>query len=155
MEIQDKFLTFQLGEENYAIPILKVKEIIGMMKITKVPKLPNFIKGVINLRGEIIPIIDLRIKFGLDEREYDDRTSIIVIELLTESSGVKTSGVVVDTVNEVLYINENSIDPPPEYGNGINQAFLVGMGKIGEKVIMLLNVDKILSSSEMKNLDTE
>jgi len=145
----NKYLTFQLGDESYAIPIIKVKEIIGMMAITNVPRLPDFIKGVINLRGKIIPVIDLRLKFGLNEREYDERTSIIVTEL-----GASTSGIVVDTVQEVIDIDEGDIDPPPKYGNNIDQEFLLGMGKVNDNVIMLLNVDEILSNDEMQNIGT-
>lgn len=149
----NKFLTFVLGEENYAIPILKVKEIIGMMDITTVPRLPDFIKGVINLRGQIIPVIDLRLKFGLKERVYDDRTSIIVMELVSENI-TRTSGIVVDTVQEVLDIDSKDIEPPPQYGTDVDQAFLTGLGKVDDKVIMLLNVDKILSTGEMQDIDT-
>lgn len=149
----NKFLTFVLGEENYAIPILKVKEIIGMMDITTVPRLPDFIKGVINLRGQIIPVIDLRLKFGLKERAYDDRTSIIVMELESENI-TRTSGIVVDTVQEVLDIDSKDIEPPPQYGTDVDQAFLTGLGKVDDKVIMLLNVDKILSTGEMQDIDT-
>jgi purine-binding chemotaxis protein CheW len=148
----NKFLTFVLGEECYAIPILKVKEIIGMMDITTVPRLPDFIKGVINLRGKIIPVIDLRLKFGLPKREYDDRTSIIVMELESEN-GTTTSGIVVDTVREVLDIYSKDIEPPPQCTKDIDQEFLTGLGKVNDKVIMLLNVDKILSNGEMREIE--
>ncbi len=149
---ENKFLTFSLGEEDYGIPILKVKEIIGMQNITNVPKVPEFIKGVINLRGKIIPVIDLRLKFGLDEREYDDRTCIIVVELETQN-GIRTSGLVVDMVQEVLDIDDESIEPPPQYGCDVDQAFLTGMGKVDEKVIMLLEAEKILSTKEISMLE--
>jgi purine-binding chemotaxis protein CheW len=149
----NKYLTFGLGDEGYAIPILKIKEIIGMLKITKVPRLPAFIKGVINLRGQIIPIIDLRLKFGLEAKDYDDRTSIIVVELETDSTLI-TSGIVVDTVNEVLEIDAKDIEDPPKYGTEVNQGFLIGMGKVKDNVIMLLNVMKILSVDEIKKLET-
>lgn len=145
----NKFLTFGLGEENYAIPILKIKEIIGMMDITKIPRLPNFIKGVINLRGKIIPVIDLRLKFGLSSRAYDDRTSIIVVELDVDSGSV-VSGIVVDNVNEVLDIESCDIEPPPKYGTSVDQAFLTGMGKINGNVIMLLDADKMLSVEDIE-----
>lgn len=151
-EESNKFLTFDLGEENYAIEILKIKEIIGMMDITRVPRLPDFIKGVINLRGQIIPVIDLRLKFGLESRGYDDRTSIIVVEFETENA-VLTSGIVVDTVDEVIDIDKGNIEPPPQYGTDVDQAFLTGMGKVNEQVVMLLDVVKILSSDEIKKLD--
>lgn len=145
----NKFLTFGLDEENYAIPILKIKEIIGMMDITKIPRLPNFIKGVINLRGKIIPVIDLRLKFGLASRAYDDRTSIIVVELDSDGSSV-VSGIVVDTVNEVLDIEPRDIEPPPQHNTNVNQDFLTGIGKINDNVIMLLDADKTLSTEEIE-----
>jgi len=150
---ENKYLTFELEKEGYAIPILKVKEIIGMMQITEVPRQPKFVKGVINLRGKIIPIIDLRLKFGLEERNYDERTSIIVVELETENS-TRISGMVVDAVNEVLDINNTDIEPPPSYGTDVDQAFLTGMGKVKDSVIMLLNVDRILSTDELKKLES-
>jgi purine-binding chemotaxis protein CheW len=149
----NRFLTFGLGEENYAIPILNIKEIIGMMNITHIPRLPDFIKGVINLRGQIIPVIDLRLKFGLQGRDYDERTSIIVVELQTRDE-MMIIGLVVDKVNEVLNINPSDIEAPPRYGADIDQSFLTGMGKVAEDVIMILDVGKILSVDEMKKIET-
>ena len=153
MALQDnKYLTLRLSEEHYAIPILKIKEIIGMMPVTKVPRLPNHFKGVINLRGKIIPVIDLRLKFGLEEKEYDERTSIIVIELAAKN-GLTTSGIVVDTVQEVMDIAPGDIEPPPKHGSEAGNAFLTGMGKIGEKVVMVLDAEKILTSNGEKELE--
>lgn len=146
-----KFLTFNLGHEEYGIPIQSVKEIIGIMDITYIPKTPYFIKGVINLRGKIIPVIDLRLKFGLDEIPYNQRTCIVVVEVkLVESS--KLIGVIVDTVSEVANIQASEIDPPPQYGTSMNPEFLTGMGKVKGKVILLLNTDKVLSSDEVQVL---
>ena len=153
MAQDNKFLTFRLGDESYAIPILKIKEIIGMMAVTKIPRLPKFIKGVINLRGKIIPVVDLRIKFGLEEKPYDERTSIIVMEIQTENA-TNINGVVVDTVQEVMDIPDSNIEPPPQYGNDANQEFLTGMGKVNEDVIMLLDVDRIFSDSEKDILES-
>ncbi len=153
MAQDNKFLTFKLGEEYYGMPILKIKEIIGMMDITHVPRLPNFIKGVINLRGKIIPVIDLRLKFGLEERQYDERTSVIVTELRTET-GTKINGIVVDSVQEVLDIPLDSIEAPPKYGADIDQEFLSGMGKVKDEVVMLLDVDKIFTTAEKGILET-
>lgn len=147
----NKYLTFALGEELYGIPILKVKEIIGMMPVTHVPKLQDFMKGVINLRGKIIPIIDLRLKFGLVSREYDNRTCIIVVELET-GSGLRTSGIVVDTVQEVIEIDEKAIEAPPQYGASEDHAFLKGLGKLKDRVVMILETERILSSSELMML---
>lgn len=144
----NKFLTFALGDESYGIPILKVREIIGMMAITHVPKVKDFMKGVINLRGKIIPIIDLRLRFGLPDREYDKRTCIIVIEIET-GNGLRTSGIVVDAVQEVMEIDANCIDPPPQYGSEIEQSFLTGMGKLKDKVVMILETEKLLTQKEL------
>lgn len=149
MEIQGgKFLTFALDSEEYGIPIQKVKEIIGIMDITCIPRTPLFIKGVINLRGKIIPVMDLRLKFGMKEREYNQRTCIIVVEFLL-SDMKKQMGIVVDTVSEVLNIQKSDIEPPPQYGTAVETAFLTGMGKVKGKVILLLEIEQILSSEEM------
>ena len=148
----NKYLTFKLGEEKYAIPIIKIKEIIGMISITNVPKLPAFIKGVINLRGKIIPVIDLRLKFSMEQKDYDARTSIVVIELVSQSETV-ISGLIVDTVNDVLDITQENIEPPPEYGTGVDQKFLTGIGKVKDEVIMLIDVDNIFSVTETEKLE--
>ena len=152
MEIQEgKHLTFCLGREEYGIPILQVKEIIGMMEITHVPKTPVFVKGVINLRGKIIPIMDLRLKFGMEEIPYLERTCIIVVEI--HINGTKRlMGIVVDTVSEVVNINHNEIEPALDYGAHVEGDFLTGMGKVKEKVIMLLNIDRIINCEEMISL---
>ncbi len=153
MAQDNKYLTFKLGEEYFAIPILKIKEIIGMMSVTKVPRLPDFIKGVVNLRGKIIPVVDLRLKFGMEERSYDERTQIIVMEIKSET-GTKTNGIVVDTVQEVMDIPDESIEAPPQYGANVDQEFLSGMGKVKEQVIMMLDVDRIFTTGEKELLET-
>lgn len=146
-----KYLTFTLGNEEYGIPILQVKEIIGLMDITVVPRTPGFIKGVINLRGKIIPILDLRIKFGMSEKKHNERTCIIVVEIYTNNTK-NLMGVVVDTVSEVVNIPAKDIEEPPQYGAKVNNNFLIGMGQIKEKVIMLLNIEEIINNEEMINL---
>lgn len=152
-----KYLTFTLDDECYGIPILKVREIIGIMPITHVPKMPSFMKGVINLRGRIIPITDLRIKFGLEAMEFHDRTCIIVVEMDTDA-GKSVNGVVVDSVSDVLDIGDENIEPPPAcYGNSEEQSFLTSIGKVKDKVVMLIDADKILTTMEIKvinRLDT-
>jgi purine-binding chemotaxis protein CheW len=146
MEAQEgKYLTFILGNEEYGILIKRVKEIIGIMDITNIPRTPEFIKGVINLRGKIIPIMDLRLRFGLSEKEYNQRTCIIVVEIsLGELK--KQMGLVVDTVSEVVNIQKNEIDPSTKYDVSGDTDFLMGLGKIKGKVILLLDIDQILSS---------
>jgi purine-binding chemotaxis protein CheW len=149
----DKFLTFQLDTEIYGIPILDVKEIIGMIDITHIPKMPGYVKGVVNLRGKIIPVIDLRLKFGLEQREYDDRTCIIVVEMKT--AGNKLSGFIVDRVSEVLDIVQENMEDIPEYSSDINEEFLKGLGKVKDKVIMILDSNMLASESEKVSVELE
>lgn len=147
-----KFLTFLLGSEEYGIPIQKIREIIGIMDITNVPRTPTYLKGVVNLRGKIIPVMDLRLKFELMEKEYNQRTCIIVVEL--EAAGAaRVMGIVVDTVSEVLNIHKEDIELPPQYGNMVDTAFLTGMGKVKGKVVLLLDIDRILSNEEIVQIN--
>lgn len=146
-----KLLTFSLGSEGYGVSILKVKEIIGMMDITPVPKTPDFIKGVINLRGRIIPVMDLRTKFGMEEQEYNERTCIIVTEILIK--GVqKLLGVVVDMVSEVVTVTDEQIEPPPEYGSLSEHNAILGIGKIKDRVVIILDIDEVFSCDELVNM---
>lgn len=144
-----KYLTFELGGEIYGIEILKVQEIIGMMSVTRVPRTPDFVRGVINLRGKVIPVVDLRVKFGMDSKEDTERTCIIVVQVAREDLEV-TMGVIVDEVSEVLDIAENLIEEAPDLGVDVSTNFLRGMGKIGQKVVMLLDMDKVLSGGEIE-----
>jgi len=141
---EGKYLTFVLGDEEYGLEILKVREIIGLMEITSVPQTPDFIKGVINLRGKVIPVIDLRLKFGMEPAEYTDETCIIVVDM-----GQTMIGILVDTVSEVLDISADQIEPPPSFGSRIDTEFILGMGKIKGKVKILLEIDKVLSTEEL------
>jgi purine-binding chemotaxis protein CheW len=151
-EREGKYLTFSLSEEEYGIGILKVKEIIGMMKITPVPQTPEFVKGVINLRGKVIPVIDLRLRFGMDENGYTDRTCIVVVEI--DGTGGKLHiGVVVDSVSEVLNIKGGDIEDTPSFGTTLNTEYILGMAKTGGGVKILLEIDRVLSSSELGLLD--
>lgn len=147
-ETYQKLLTFSLGSEGYGISILKVKEIIGMMEITPVPRTPEFIKGVINLRGKIIPVMDLRIKFGMDEQEYNERTCIIVVEVSMKGLQ-KLIGVVVDTVSEVVTISSDQIEPPPEYGTSAGHNSILGIGKIKDRVVIIIDIDEIFLCEEV------
>ncbi len=142
------YLTLRLGKEIYGIPVLKVQEIIGKTVINEIPRMPRFIKGVINLRGKIIPLMDLRLKFNLEEKEYTDRTVFVVLEV--NIGGKKRQmGIVVDSVSEVIKLEDNMIEPPPRYGLDVDSDFIVGMGKQNEKVIMLLDIEKVLTEKEM------
>jgi purine-binding chemotaxis protein CheW len=142
-----KYLTFLIGKEEYGIPILKAKEIIKMMDITSIPKTPPFMRGVINLRGKIIPIIDLRLKFRLEAKEYTERTCIIVVELLLGQTK-RQMGIVVDTVSEVINFPKNDLEPPPQYGTQLETGYLTGMGKIKDKVVLLLDIEKAFSDED-------
>jgi len=146
-----KYLSFSLAEEEYGIGILKIKEIIGMMNITIVPRTPEFVKGVINLRGKVIPIIDLRLRFGMEVAEYSDRTCIIVVEI-ESNSGTVLIGIVVDSVSEVLNIRAESIEPPPTFGSGLDTEYILGMAKIDSGVKILLDIDKVLGADEIDGL---
>ena len=150
MENEGKYLTFALGAEEYGLEILKVREIIGYMDITAVPQTPHYVKGVINLRGQVIPVIDLRTNFGMDTAEVTEETCIIVVE--TSSGSRKfSSGVVVDHVQEVLDIAGKDIKGTPEFGSAVNTDFILGMGKIGETVKILLDIDRVLASDELSS----
>ena len=147
-----KYLTFTLNEEEYGIGILKVKEIIGMMSITSVPRTPPFVKGVINLRGKVIPVIDLRLKFDMGEIPYNDRTCIIVVEIDSED-GTVLIGIVVDAVSEVLNIQENEIEETPAFGAKLDTDYILGMAKTEDGVKILLNIDNVLSHEELTQLE--
>ena len=146
-----KYLTFSLNREEYGIGILIVKEIIGMMPITSVPKTTEFVKGVINLRGKVIPVVDLRLKFIMDAIPYSERTCIIVVEIEAES-GTILIGIVVDAVSEVLNIKEEETEETPAFGTSLNTEFILGMAKIEGVVKILLDINKVLSVSEISAL---
>lgn len=143
----NKFLTFALGEEEFGLEILKVREIIALMEITRVPRMPRFVRGVINLRGKVIPVVDLRVKFGMQEVEDTVETCVIVVFL-----GEMLMGVVVDRVSEVLDIPEEDVEDTPEFGVSIDTAFIMGMGKPRDKVIMLLDIDMVLTEKETEQV---
>jgi len=141
-----KYLTFKLAGEEHGLEILKVREIVKIMDITTVPKMPGFIKGVVNLRGKVIPVIDLRIRFDLPEAEYNEETCIIVVNVGTET------GVVVDTVQEVLDIASEAIEPAPAFGSQVDTEFILGMGKVGDDVKILLDIDRVMTGEERDEL---
>ena len=149
---EGKYLSFSLGNEEYGIGILKVKEIIGMMTITSIPQTPKFVKGVINLRGRVIPIIDLRLKFGMEPMDYTDRTCIIVVEI-EGPGGTIQIGNVVDSVSEVLNIRADQIEKPPTFGASLNTNFILGMAKMESGVKILLDIDRVLATEEIAALE--
>lgn len=149
-----KYLTFILGREEFAIPVLKVREIMGVLDITAVPQTPTYIKGVINLRGKVIPVVDLRLKFCLPEVEYTHRTCIIVVQVQSAGLSIQT-GIVVDEVSEVLNLNAADIENTPDFGDGAGSStsYLLGMAKVKGKVKILLDIDQVLSGQELRGLD--
>lgn len=147
VEGSHKYLTFTLGAETYGIDILRVQEIIGIMPVTRVPRTPEFVRGVINLRGRVIPVVDMRTKFELAEAIDTDRTCIVVVQL--EQGGATVMGAVVDEVSEVLDIAPDAIEDTPEFGAGINAEFVLGMGKVNNTVVMLLDIERVLTGGEL------
>jgi purine-binding chemotaxis protein CheW len=148
----DKYLTFTLDDEDYGIGLLKVREIIGIMDITPLPHTPPYVKGIINLRGRIIPVVDLRQKFGLEWTEYTQRTCIIVVEV-SSRSGPMQIGVVVDFVSEVLPIQAADIDPPPSIGGSVDTRYIQGIGKVKGRVKILLEIDQVLAGEAAWDLE--
>ena len=144
---EGKYLTFALGSEEYGLEILKVREIIGYMEITAVPQTPAHVKGVINLRGQVIPVIDLRTKFGMETAEITEESCIIVVEISQGKRKFQT-GIVVDHVQEVLDIDGGDIEDAPQFGSTVNTDFILGMGKIEETVKILLDIDKVLAGDD-------
>lgn len=148
---KDKYLIFSIGKEAYGIDIKYVIEIIGIEPITEVPELPDYVKGVINLRGKIIPVMDVRLKFKKEEKEYDDRTCIIVVEIEGLSIGL-----IIDRVVEVANIDENNISPPPKLNKSKDNAnkYIKGIGKMGDEVRLLIDCNKLLEEEEIHELST-
>jgi purine-binding chemotaxis protein CheW len=143
-----KYLTFKLAKEEYGIGILKIREIIGMMPITAIPQAPPFVKGIINLRGKVIPVTDLRVKFGLEELDHSNRTCIIVVEVKCNSRPV-TMGLVVDAVSEVANIKGDHIEPTPSFGTRLQTDYIRGMAKMDGAVKILLDIDCVLTTDEL------
>jgi purine-binding chemotaxis protein CheW len=148
-----KLLSFCLGREEYGLDILAVREIIGLIDITPLPRTPAYVKGVINLRGKIIPVIELRKRFGLEAVKYTEETCIIVVDVPVEGeSEARQMGVVVDSVREVLDIPQGAIEPPPEFGCQVPMDYITGIGKVKDKVVVILDATKVLSPAEEQAL---
>jgi purine-binding chemotaxis protein CheW len=147
LELQaDKYLMFKLGEEEYGIDITRITAIEELPQITSIPDMPNFVKGVINLRGKVIPAVDLRLRFGIQEKEYDDRTCIIIV-----SVNESTIGLIVDIVSEVHEIERNDMGPPPSFKNASGkEQYIAGLAKKGEQVKIILDVEKIINNEDNK-----
>ncbi|RYY03566.1 MAG: chemotaxis protein CheW [Gammaproteobacteria bacterium] len=144
LQKDQEFLTFTLGDEHYALDILTVKEIRGYESVTKIANAPPFIKGVINLRGDIVPIVDLRIKFNIGNATYDEFTIVIVLHLHN-----RIVGIVVDGVSDVVSLNKEQLRPPPDFGVAFDSRYLLGLATINEQMIILVDIDELISSEEM------
>lgn len=145
---QQQYLTFFLAEEEYAVSIHKVKEIIEYSSITKVPKVPRWIRGVINLRGNVVPVVDLAVRFGLNERPLTKTTCIVIVEVQLDAE-TTVMGVIADAVNQVIDLNPGDIEEPPAFGTRVRLEYLAGMGKLGKKFALILNIDRVLSATEL------
>ena len=144
-DLAGKYLTFALSEEEYGLPVLKVREIIKMMDITTVPQVPGHVRGVINLRGKVIPVVDLRLKFGFASQDYSERTCIIVVEVAL-ASGAVMMGIIVDHVSEVLNIAPEEIEQTPAFGERVKTDYMKGIAKVKGKVKILLDLDRVLGA---------
>lgn len=149
----DQFLTFILAGEEYGVDILRVQEIKGWDEVTPIPNTPDYVKGVINLRGAIVPIVDLRQRFALDELEYGPTTVMIILKVRNDERE-RIMGIVVDAVSEVYNINGSELQPPPEFGGVIKTEFLRGLASVEEKMIIVLDIDHLLNAREMQQLGT-
>jgi len=147
-----KYLTFMIGKEEFGVGVLKVREIMGIQDITAMPQTPPYLKGVINLRGKVIPVIDLRLKFGLPRIDYNERTCIIVVQV-NSGSAVLPMGIVVDEVSEVITMAPGDIEDTPDFGANIAINYILGMAKIKGKVKILLDIDAVLTNREIHGLE--
>lgn len=145
---ENKFLSFCLGSEHYGVEILRVREIIGLLAITPLPQTPGYVKGVMNLRGRIIPVIDLRLRFGLPSTEATKETCIVVLETSEQDGSQTVMGAIVDSVREVQDIAPAAIEPPPEFGCEIPLRYILGMGKVKDKVVVLLEIAEVIGVRE-------
>ena len=150
-KLAGKYLTFALANEAYGIPVLKVREIITMLHITTVPQMPPYVKGVINLRGKVIPVIDLRTKLGLPEAEITESNCIVVVQIGINTNDLKHIGLIVDAVDEVANVSVEDSEPAPDFGGSIHVDYILGMAKVKNDVKSLLDIDKVVAADEIKS----
>jgi len=151
--IANKYLTFVLATEEYAVDILRVQEIKGWSKVTMIPNTPNYICGVINLRGTIVPIIDMRERFKLKHQEYGQMTVVVVVKVLSVNNKERIMGIVVDAVSDVYDVAETEIKPPPDFGSVISTEFVRGLATVDDKMVIVLDIDRLLNSNELAIVD--
>ena len=148
-QLAGKYLTFTLGSESYGIAVRKIREIIRMIEVTAVPQMPAYVRGVVNLRGKIIPVIDLRRRFQMDPAETNERTCIVVVQVARNAGGTLQMGLVVDQVEEVLNIHAADLEEPPKFGAAVHEAYILGMAKIKEGVKTLLDIDQVIGEQAL------
>jgi purine-binding chemotaxis protein CheW len=148
-----KHLTFSLGDEHYGLGIMRVQEIIGLTPVTKVPRLPDHVAGVIDLRGRVIPVIDLRQAFGMEKAEATQRTCVIVVRVQRDVGDGTVTGLIVDEVSDVADLTADQIEAVPGFGAGVDTSFLTGVGRIDDRVVMLLDIDRLLSAEQITELE--
>jgi len=153
-DIANKYLTFVLATEEYAIDILRVQEIKGWSKVTQIPNTPKYICGVINLRGTIVPIVDLRLRFHLDYQKYGSMTVVVVVNVISSNGKERIMGVVVNGVSDVYDVAEVNIKPPPDFGSVISTEFVKGLATVGDNMVIVLDIDKLLNSDELAIVDS-
>lgn len=144
-----KYLTFGLADEHYGLEVLRVQEIVGLLPVTRVPRLPAFFAGVVNLRGRVIPVVDLRLAFGLSSSQMTERTCIIVVKVERSGTSATVMGMLVDEVSDVANLSDDAIEATPEFDTSIDTSFIKGVGRADDRVLLLLDIDKALSSSEL------
>jgi len=149
-----EFLTFMLAGEEYGVDILRVQEIKGWDEVTNIPNTPDYIRGVINLRGTIVPIIDMRLRFKLESKEYDATTVVVVLRVKNENGNDRTMGVVVDAVSDVYNVPHNDIKPSPDFGMAVDTEFVNGLATVDDKMVIVLNIDHMLNADELAAVET-
>jgi purine-binding chemotaxis protein CheW len=148
-----KYLTFSLADELYGLEILRVQEIVGMLPVTRVPRLPEFVAGVVNLRGRIIPVVDIRLAFGFTDVSITERTCIVVVRVEREGTGSTVMGVIVDEVSDVRDLAAESIEETPEFGVEVDSSFIKGVGRVEDCVVLLLDIDRVLSGQQFSMVE--
>jgi purine-binding chemotaxis protein CheW len=148
-----KYLTFSLGEEHYGLEILRVQEIVGLLPVTRVPRLPAMVAGVVNLRGRVIPVVDLRLAFGMQRSAMDERSCIVVVSVQRGSDASTVMGVLVDEVSDVVDLVDNDIEETPEFGTAVDTSFIKGVGRLEGRVVLLLDIDRVLNTTDIEDIE--